>query len=282
MPMVKRVVAVGGDTVACCDPDGRLDGQRQADPRSRTCARASVAELTDIPSIEGARRDSCSCSATSAAVPWTPGRTSQDAVSGSVPRSGVKARVDAVVWPLEGMLARPTGFAALPGGLSPPGPLRLVTVDRDRRRAADPGRRRLRARGAPQVAKAARSRGTEAGGVREAAERCGRPDGGGVRKVARVVLLDPEDRILLMHGLRARRSGRRLGGSRPAAAWRATRRARRPRCGSSRRRPGSPRSNSARCCGGAAAPSRSTGAAGIRTSGTSWPVRTQTETTAAG
>jgi signal peptidase I len=44
-----------------------------------------------------------------------------------VSRSSVDARVDAVVWPMNGMLARPTGFEPL-GGLSTPGPLRLLTV----------------------------------------------------------------------------------------------------------------------------------------------------------
>ncbi|MCZ9340814.1 signal peptidase I, partial [Streptomyces sp. TRM76130] len=37
----------------------------------------------------------------------------------------VDARVDAVVWPLDGMLPRPSGFAAI-GDLSSPGPLRLI------------------------------------------------------------------------------------------------------------------------------------------------------------
>ncbi|MEK0101203.1 S26 family signal peptidase, partial [Streptomyces sp. A475] len=49
-----------------------------------------------------------------------------DSNHGTVPRSAVAARVDAVAWPMDGMLARPTGFEALPGGLSQPGPLRLV------------------------------------------------------------------------------------------------------------------------------------------------------------
>ncbi len=63
------------------------------------------------------------------------------------------------------------------------------------------------------------------------------------------------------------------GGSRPAAVWRAPRRARRPHCGNSRRRPASPTSNSAPCCGGGGARSHSRAAAGTRTSGTTWPVR---------
>ena len=42
-----------------------------------------------------------------------------------MPRSAVDARVDAVAWPMNGMLARPTGFETL-GAISEPGPLRLV------------------------------------------------------------------------------------------------------------------------------------------------------------
>jgi signal peptidase I len=44
---------------------------------------------------------------------------------GSVPRSAVQARVDAVVWPMNGMIGRPEDFAALPGGVSSDGPLPL-------------------------------------------------------------------------------------------------------------------------------------------------------------
>lgn len=44
-----------------------------------------------------------------------------------MPRANVDARVDAVVWPMDGMLARPTGFEKL-GALSTPGPLRLITA----------------------------------------------------------------------------------------------------------------------------------------------------------
>lgn len=37
------------------------------------------------------------------------------------------ARVDAVVWPMKGMLERPTGFETL-GVLSQPGPLRTIVT----------------------------------------------------------------------------------------------------------------------------------------------------------
>lgn len=48
-----------------------------------------------------------------------------DAYQGSVPRDAVQARVDAIAWPMNGMVERPAAFAALPGGVSTPGPLRL-------------------------------------------------------------------------------------------------------------------------------------------------------------
>ncbi len=46
---------------------------------------------------------------------------------GSVPRKAVTGRVDAVVWPLDGVVARPDAFAALPGGVSRPGPVVPLT-----------------------------------------------------------------------------------------------------------------------------------------------------------
>ena len=48
-----------------------------------------------------------------------------DAASGTVSRGAVQARVDAVVWPMNGMLEEPAGFEEL-GALSSPGPLRTV------------------------------------------------------------------------------------------------------------------------------------------------------------
>lgn len=48
----------------------------------------------------------------------------EDPGQGSVPRSAVDARVDAVIWPSPGFLGRPAGFAALPGGVSAAGPVR--------------------------------------------------------------------------------------------------------------------------------------------------------------
>src|SRR5690606_41421756 len=50
-----------------------------------------------------------------------------DAANGTVARSAVQARVDAVVWPMDGMLPAPTGFREL-GSLSSPGPLPAVVA----------------------------------------------------------------------------------------------------------------------------------------------------------
>ncbi|MER8233873.1 signal peptidase I [Streptomyces sp. NPDC101490] len=129
-PMVKRVVAVGGDTVACCDRDGRLtvDGTPVREPYlspgpgGRVVASATRFSATvpgDALFLLGDDRFTSLDSRTHL----------QDAGQGSVPRSAVVARVDAVVWPAEGLLDRPTGFAGLPGGVSEPGPVRpLLTA----------------------------------------------------------------------------------------------------------------------------------------------------------
>ncbi|GHF60122.1 signal peptidase I [Streptomyces griseosporeus] len=121
-PVVKRVVAVGGDTVACCT-DGKLtvNGKEIDEPYLPA---GSLAEITDFPTVkvpEGRlfllgdeRRGSLDSTA-----------HLTDAASGTVARSAVSARVDAVVWPWDGMLKRPTGFETL-GPLSEPGPLRMI------------------------------------------------------------------------------------------------------------------------------------------------------------
>ncbi|MFH9266518.1 signal peptidase I [Streptomyces sp. NPDC017546] len=128
-PMLKRVVGIGGDKVACCDREGRLtvDGTPVDEPY---LDRGPAAPGTQAPA---------SPQDFSATVPR--GRvfllgderaTSldsrvhlQDAGGGSVPLSAVRARVDAVAWPMDGMIDRPASFAALPGGVSDAGPLRL-------------------------------------------------------------------------------------------------------------------------------------------------------------
>ncbi|WP_326720429.1 signal peptidase I [Streptomyces sp. NBC_00243] len=122
VPMVKRVVAVGGDEVACCT-DGKLtvNGKQIEEPY---LPEGSAAEITSIPTVtvpEGnlfLLGDERTGSLDSTAH-------LTDAASGTVPRSAVEGRVDAVVWPMNGMLKKPTGFETL-GSLSEPGPLRLI------------------------------------------------------------------------------------------------------------------------------------------------------------
>ncbi|MEU9557954.1 signal peptidase I [Streptomyces fumanus] len=122
-PMVKRVVAVGGDTVSCCE-HGKLqvNGKEIDEPYLPAGTSAQSAGFPTVTVPEGRlfllgdeRRTSLDSTA-----------HLTDAAGGSVARSAVEARVDAVVWPMDGMLKRPTGFTEL-GPLSSPGPLRAVT-----------------------------------------------------------------------------------------------------------------------------------------------------------
>jgi len=121
--VVKRVVAVGGDTVSCCT-DGKLTvNGKQID---EGYLKGSVVEDKNIPTVKvpkgrlfllGDEREGSLDSTAHLS----------DAAQGTVARSAVTARVDAVVWPMKGMLARPTGFETL-GPLSTPGPLRLIVA----------------------------------------------------------------------------------------------------------------------------------------------------------
>ncbi|OAR22368.1 signal peptidase I [Streptomyces sp. ERV7] len=122
VPMVKRVVGIGGDTVKCCDRGGKLtvNGQEIDEPYLHNTAASTTKFSATVPKgqlfLLGDERD----------VSLDSRVHLEDAANGSVPRSAVSARVDAVAWPLDGMLKRPTGFKALPGGISQPGPLTLV------------------------------------------------------------------------------------------------------------------------------------------------------------
>ncbi|RST09300.1 signal peptidase I [Streptomyces sp. WAC05374] len=123
LPMVKRVVAVGGDKVACCDGDGRLtiNGTAVEEPYLRSEGPASSTPFTaSVPDgqlfLLGDERSGSQDSRVHL----------QDPGHGSVPRGAVTARVDAVAWPPGSMVDRPQGFAALPGGVSRPGPVKLV------------------------------------------------------------------------------------------------------------------------------------------------------------
>ncbi|MFD7570679.1 signal peptidase I [Streptomyces sp. NPDC059810] len=123
-PTVKRVAAVGGDTVACCDRDGRLtvngepveEPYLRPGPGGRIIASGTEFSVT-VPDANlfllGDDRHTSLDSRTHM----------EEAGRGSVPRSSVVARVDAVVWPAKGLVDRPEGFAGLPGGISEPGPV---------------------------------------------------------------------------------------------------------------------------------------------------------------
>jgi signal peptidase I len=128
MPMMKRVVGVGGDKVACCDSKKRLtvNGTEIAEPYLQdnplAKGRSSATDFTsNVPTgrlfMLGDERTNSMDSRVHL----------QDAEHGSVPLSTVSARVDAIAWPLGGgMLERPKAFAALPGGVSRPGSLKLM------------------------------------------------------------------------------------------------------------------------------------------------------------
>ncbi|MGC0329253.1 signal peptidase I [Streptomyces sp. SAI-170] len=122
-PVVKRVVAVGGDTVACCTK-GKLtvNGKQIDEPYLPEGEPAESIAFPTVTVPEGRlfllgdeRHGSLDSTA-----------HLQDAASGSVARSAVSGRVDAVVWPMNGLLERPTGFEALGSELSEPGPYRLI------------------------------------------------------------------------------------------------------------------------------------------------------------
>ncbi|MFF7932121.1 MULTISPECIES: signal peptidase I [unclassified Streptomyces] len=122
-PVVKRVVAVGGDTVSCCTNGKLTVNGKQVD---ETYLKGSPVEDKSIPTVKvpkgrlfllgDERQGSLDSSA-----------HLTDAAQGTVASSAVTARVDAVVWPMKGMLERPTGFEPL-GALSSPGPLRTILV----------------------------------------------------------------------------------------------------------------------------------------------------------
>ncbi|MCM2392959.1 signal peptidase I [Streptomyces albipurpureus] len=124
LPMVKRVVGIGGDEITCCGESGRLtvNGQPIEEPYLPADGPASVSNFTArVPKgqlfLLGDERMGSLDSRTHL----------EDPGQGSVPRSAVEARLDAVAWPLDGgVLERPRSFAELPGGVSRPGPVKVI------------------------------------------------------------------------------------------------------------------------------------------------------------
>ncbi|MFI9027210.1 signal peptidase I [Streptomyces sp. NPDC053560] len=127
VPMVKRVVGVGGDKVTCCDRGGKLNvnGKPIEEPYLQGSGPASpIGFKAKVPQgqlflLGDHRSDSMD-----SRVHLT------DGDHGAVPRGAVDARVDAEAWPISsfGMVDRPTAFSDLPGGISQPGPLRPIMV----------------------------------------------------------------------------------------------------------------------------------------------------------
>ncbi|MGP4112411.1 signal peptidase I [Streptomyces sp. 4N509B] len=126
-PMIKRVVGVGGDRVACCTADGLLTVNDEPiqepylDEDSRREPQAFSASVPDgeLFLIGDHRHDSLDSRS-----------MLTDSHPGTVPREAVSARVDATVWPIGrvGLLPSADGFAGQPGGVSERGPLVLLLL----------------------------------------------------------------------------------------------------------------------------------------------------------
>jgi signal peptidase I len=121
VPMLKRVVGVGGDDVACCDKQGRLtvNGEPVDEPYLKGKGPASPTGFdAKVPAdrlfLLGDNRNTSADS-----------RSHLTDDRGTVPRSAVNARVEATVWPLgrAGFVPHVRSFAGA-GPVSRPGPLK--------------------------------------------------------------------------------------------------------------------------------------------------------------
>jgi signal peptidase I len=130
-PLVKRVVGVGGDVVACCDARGRLtvNGKPVDETYLKGGGPASMDRFsTRVPAgdlfLLGDNR----------AVSEDSRIHLADAQGGSVPASDVRGRVDGVAWPSSriGLLSRTSAFGVIPGsgspGRGPLGPLVIAVI----------------------------------------------------------------------------------------------------------------------------------------------------------
>ncbi|MDX6353306.1 MAG: signal peptidase [Streptomyces sp.] len=126
-PMVKRVVAMGGDTVQCCDKQGQLTVNGKPIAEDYLNADSTTASL--LPFKSTVPKGSLFLLGDNRQVSEDSRIHLDDAEQGAVPASDVKGRVEATAWPLGrlGMLPRTSAFDALPGGgQSPQGPLRWL------------------------------------------------------------------------------------------------------------------------------------------------------------
>ncbi|SHM68641.1 signal peptidase I [Actinacidiphila paucisporea] len=126
-PLVKRVVGVGGDVIACCDAKGRLTvngkpidetylkggGPASFEPFSTRVPAGKIFLLGDNRAVSEDSRIHLA-----------------DAEGGSVPADDVRARVDGIAWPSSrmGLLTRTSAFDAVPGGSPGRGPLGPLTI----------------------------------------------------------------------------------------------------------------------------------------------------------
>ncbi|WP_037607580.1 signal peptidase I [Streptacidiphilus rugosus] len=147
--MVKRVIGVGGDTVVCCDPQGRVTvngvplGESYLEPASTAGTAGTGAGGSGRTQLGAGPASQQFTAKVPAGRLWLMGdnraisedsRVHIDQLGGSVPASAVLGRVEGVAWPLGAMgtIDRTSVFDALPGARAsdhgPLGQAALATV----------------------------------------------------------------------------------------------------------------------------------------------------------